>query len=156
MGGGRGVARNTMSKMVTFLFDKRLILVLRLGLGAIFLLAAGMKMRSPLALVKAIEAYRLLPKEMISWFAMSLLIFEGLTGMLLLSKWWRIGALSASLLLSIFLIVLFSALARGLSIECSCFGELTFLGVTPQAMLFRNALLLVLAFFCYVTRLEKD
>lgn len=138
-------------------FDRRFVVVLRMVLGAIFLLAGGMKFRAPLALVKAIEAYRLLPETVVPWLAISLLLFELLIGLLLVTGWqWRIGALGASLSLLVFLMALSSAWVRQIPIECSCFGAITFLGVTPQAMLFRNTLLLLAAIFCYVAGFKKQ
>ena len=146
-----------MNKGFGFLFEKRFIFGLRVGLGALFLLASVMKFREPLALVKAIEVYRILPEIIVPWLAISLLFFELFIGLLLVSGWqWRVGALGAGFSLLVFLIVLLSALVREIPIECSCFGAITFLGVTPQAMLFRNTLLLLMATICYVAGFKNQ
>ena len=139
-----------------FLFERRLVLGLRILLGLIFLFAGAMKLKDPESLVKSIEAYRLLPPEVVPWVASSLPIFELIVGLFLVTGWrWRVGALSACFLLLIFLVALVSALIRGISIECSCFGTIAFLGVTPEAMLVRNSLLFLIAIFCYVAGFKR-
>ncbi|MBC7834814.1 MAG: DoxX family membrane protein [Phycisphaerales bacterium] len=109
-------------------------LALRLGVAAVFLTAAYMKLRpapGPMAMSGpqdfsgAIKAFRLgLPDEMIRLTTSAVPWTEAICGVLLLiGLWTRAAATVAALLLTGFTALIASALARDLSIKCGCFGE---------------------------------
>ncbi len=101
-----------------------LSLCLRWLLGAIFLYAGVMKSSDPQGFAVAIYNYRLLPDWMINALAILLPWVEILAGgCLLLGVKTRGGALLASGLLGIFGLALAISLARGLDIDCGCFGS---------------------------------
>lgn len=99
-------------------------LILRILLGLIFLYAAWMKLREPWALfAMAIDSYQVLPSWAVELVARSLPWFELLLGALLIAGVWRgISALAATLLLGVFFGLMVRAMAKGMQIDCGCFG----------------------------------
>jgi uncharacterized membrane protein YphA (DoxX/SURF4 family) len=99
-------------------------LVLRVVLGGIFLYAAWMKLREPWALfAMAIDSYQVLPAWAVELAARSLPWFELLLGVLLIAGVWRgVSAVAASLLLAVFFGLMVRAMAKGMQIDCGCFG----------------------------------
>jgi putative oxidoreductase len=96
---------------------------LSLGLAAVFFYASVDKIRDPLQFADSITAFGILPAPLISLLALSLPLFEAGCGLLLI---WpptrRIGALAVGLISIVFFTALLSALARGLTLDCGCFG----------------------------------
>jgi uncharacterized membrane protein YphA (DoxX/SURF4 family) len=71
----------------------------------------------------AIDAYGLLPQWAVLALARTLPWCELALGILLLTGFWlRQSALAASLLLAVFFGVMLRSYARGLAIDCACFG----------------------------------
>ena len=99
-------------------------LILRILLGLIFLYAAWMKLREPWALfAMAIDSYQVLPAWAVELAARSLPWFELLLGVLLIAGVWRgVSAVAASLLLAVFFGLMVRAMAKGMQIDCGCFG----------------------------------
>jgi uncharacterized membrane protein YphA (DoxX/SURF4 family) len=97
---------------------------LRWLVGAIFLYAGVMKASDPQGFALAIYNYRLLPEGSINAVAILLPWVEIVAGgCLLLGVKARGGALLASGLLGTFGLALVISLARGLDIDCGCFGS---------------------------------
>ncbi len=98
-------------------------LALSLGLAAVFIYAGVEKMGDSLQFADSIAAFGILPAALISLLALSLPPFEIACGLLLL---WpptrRVGALAIALISVVFFSALLSALARGLTLDCGCFG----------------------------------
>jgi len=97
--------------------------VARLGLGG-FVLAAGLAKVGDLpASVRAVRAYELLPESLAVLVGNTLPLVEIILGVLLiLGLFTRWAAAAAGLLLVVFVLGIASAWARGLSIDCGCFG----------------------------------
>jgi uncharacterized membrane protein YphA (DoxX/SURF4 family) len=97
--------------------------VLSLGLAAVFVYAGIDKVRDPLQFADSIAAFAILPIAFINLFALSLPLFEVACGLLLL---WpstrRVAALGMVIISVIFFTALSSALLRGLTLDCGCFG----------------------------------
>ena len=107
----------------TFLHNRYLQLLLRLVLGGLFVWAAIGKISDPEGFAKSIFRYRLLPAGLINILAITLPFVELFAGGFLLAGAFRRGSsLLLSCFLSVFLIALLSALARGLQIDCGCFA----------------------------------
>jgi putative oxidoreductase len=104
-------------------FNDRACLAVSLGLAAVFFYASVDKIRDPLQFADSIAAFAILPAPLISPFALSLPLFELGCGLLLL---WpstrRVGALAVALVSVMFFTALSSALLRGLTLDCGCFG----------------------------------
>lgn len=114
--------------MSTLYLQTRFVSLLRIGLssilGLVFLYAGLLKVADPLKFADAIYAFQLLPRPCLIPLALGLPMIEILSGILLITGWQRrIGALAILCLSIVFAIAIASALARGLVINCSCFGE---------------------------------
>jgi uncharacterized membrane protein YphA (DoxX/SURF4 family) len=95
----------------------------RLVLGAVFAVAGLVKVADPQASVAAVRAYELLPAGLTTLVGWGLPFLELVLGLLLLAGIAvRPAALAAAALLVVFLAAVASAAARGLSIDCGCFG----------------------------------
>ena len=99
-------------------------LFLRLGLAAVFLYAAWSKLRQPwLLFAMSIDSYQLLPEWAVLALARTLPWFELALGLLLASGLWLpYAALVTSAQLLVFFSVMVRAYAKGLGIDCGCFG----------------------------------
>jgi uncharacterized membrane protein YphA (DoxX/SURF4 family) len=98
--------------------------VARLLLGAVFVVAGALKVPDPAAAVRAVRAYQLLPEPLVAPVAFGLPVVEIAVGLALLAGVVvRTAALAAALLLVVFLAAVGSAWARGLQIDCGCFGN---------------------------------
>lgn len=98
-------------------------LVASLAMGGIFIYAGIDKIRDPLQFADSIAAFGILPAVFISLMALGLPSFEIACGLLMLGPWTRrIGALAITLLSAMFFTALASALLRGLTLDCGCFG----------------------------------
>jgi len=98
-------------------------LVLRLVLGAVWVLAALSKLADPAQSVRAVRAYALLPEAIVPAVGFGLPVLEAGIGVLLVAGiGTRVVAALSALLLAAFVVGIASAWARGLQIDCGCFG----------------------------------
>lgn len=98
-------------------------LLARLVLGVVLLVAGGLKIGNPLGAARAVQAYDVLPFEMARYVGYALPWVEIVVGVLLvLGLFTRISAVIGSLLMLAFVIGIAQAWARGLTIDCGCFG----------------------------------
>jgi len=96
----------------------------RLLLGGVFVVAGALKVPDPAAAVRAVRAYRLLPELLVGPVAFGLPVLEIAVGLaLLLGALVRTAAIASAVLLVVFLVAVGSAWARGLQIDCGCFGN---------------------------------
>ncbi len=99
-------------------------LISRIVVGSVFLLAGVSKALDMHAFAAEISAYRLVPTPLVQPLAMALPLLEILIGVyLLLGLLQRWMAIAAAGLLVIFIGAMISALARGLTLDCGCFGN---------------------------------
>ncbi|MEM1159269.1 MAG: MauE/DoxX family redox-associated membrane protein [Verrucomicrobiota bacterium] len=97
---------------------------LRLVLAGVFIYAGILKIGDPLAFADNIDQYQLLPDACINVIALSLPVFEVLSGVMLLTgRFDRLASGSIVVMAVIFAIALTSAIVRGLVIDCGCFGS---------------------------------
>ena len=95
----------------------------RLVLGAVFLIAGALKVVDAQSSVAAVRAYRLLPASLATIVGWGLPFAEIALGLLLLGGIaTRVVAAASAILLVVFIAAVASAAARGLSIDCGCFG----------------------------------
>ena len=95
----------------------------RLVVGVVWLVAGLLKLPDPTQNVRAVRAYQLLPEAVVPMVGHALPVVEVLLGAcLILGVVTRITAVASSVLLVVFIVGIASAWARGLSIECGCFG----------------------------------
>lgn len=96
--------------------------LLRIILGALFVYASLDKIFEPAEFANVIYNYRILPVELINCCALLVPWLELLLGVcLLLGIWLETVSLMLAALTMVFIILLATALFRGLNIECGCF-----------------------------------
>ncbi len=121
-------------------------------MGAMFLYAAWTKLRQPwIQVAVTVDAYQLLPPWAVELVARTIGWGELALGIWLISGLWlRISSLASSGLLLAFLVVLARSYAKGMQIDCGCFGNgdpISPLTLARDGGLFAASLLLaVLAF----------
>jgi uncharacterized membrane protein YphA (DoxX/SURF4 family) len=95
----------------------------RLILAGVLLVAGGLKVGDPDQAAGAVQAYRLLPPAVGEIVGYALPVFEIAIGILLLiGLGTRIAAGITAVLMVVFILGVASAWARGLRIDCGCFG----------------------------------
>ena len=98
-------------------------LLARVVVGSVWVVAGLLKLPDPNENVRAVRAYQLLPESLVPVVGHGLPILEVLVGLcLLLGVLTRVAAVVSVLLLLAFVVGISSAWARGLSIDCGCFG----------------------------------
>ena len=99
-------------------------LLARLGLGGVLLYAGYLKAFSPEKSMMAVRAYELLPIWLANIFGIVLPWLEiGAGVLLIIGIAVRYVAIFGSTLMIAFVIAISQAWARGLSIDCGCFGD---------------------------------
>ncbi len=98
------------------------LLLLRLGMAAVFVGAALPKIAAPDLFALSVHNYQMLPAWGVNTIAILLPWLELVIGICLgLGIWSRASAVVMTGLMIVFMIALVSAAARGLSISCGCF-----------------------------------
>lgn len=95
----------------------------RLLLAGVLAAAGWLKLADPDASVRAVRAYRLLPETLAKATGFGLPVLElALAVLLLTGLGTRAAAVLSGLLMVVFVVGVGSAWARGLAIDCGCFG----------------------------------
>ncbi len=98
------------------------LLLVRLGMAAVFIAAALPKIQSPDLFASDVFNYQMLPNWGVNVVAIGLPWLELVVGVCLgLGIWTRASALWMAGMMVVFMIALASATARGLDISCGCF-----------------------------------
>jgi uncharacterized membrane protein YphA (DoxX/SURF4 family) len=98
--------------------------VARLIAGGVFAVSGWTKVVDVEATVRSVRAYDLLPESLVRVTGTGLPVLElGIAALLLAGLATRLAAVLTALLGATFLGAVASAWARGLSIECGCFGN---------------------------------
>ncbi len=99
-------------------------LAVRLVLGGVMLAASWHKLLDPYANVQAVRAYDLLPEPLVMLVGYSLPLVELLVGLCLVAGLiTRVTGVFAAALMVMFVIGIASVWARGMEIDCGCFGD---------------------------------
>jgi uncharacterized membrane protein YphA (DoxX/SURF4 family) len=99
-------------------------LAVRIALGGILVLAGSLKLPDPSAFANEIANYRFLP-SLAPWLAATLPMVEIVLGMALVvapQSWRRAAALATAGLMAIFTVAVTQVVARGINVDCGCFG----------------------------------
>ncbi len=95
----------------------------RLLLAGVWAWAALAKISDPDAAVRAVRAYQLLPEALVRPVAWGLPFAElALAVLLAVGLATRLAAAASATLLALFMVAIAAAWARGLQIDCGCFG----------------------------------
>lgn len=99
-------------------------LLARLVLGGVVLVAGLLKVGHLETSARSVRAYQLLPYDVAGYLGYGLPILEIAVGVLLvLGLFTRFSAVVGGMLMVVFIAGIASAWARGLSIDCGCFGH---------------------------------
>ena len=129
--------------MSRVLRDRRVLMLLRLVVGGIFIYASWEKIFHPDAFATIIMGYRLVPRTAAAFIAVWLPWTELFAGVALVVGFWaRAVGLLLSFLTAVFLVGLVQALARGLDIRCGCFSLSPEAATRDWLSLWQEALLL--------------
>jgi Protein-disulfide isomerase len=136
--------------------------LVRLALGAIWIWAAVSKLGSPRTFVQTVRAYDATPEWLSEAIGYGLPVLEVCLGIVLvLGITVRLAAILSGLLFLVFLVGLAQAAARGIQLECGCFGGggATTGGTQYTLDILRDIGLLILATYLVLwwqTRLSLD
>jgi uncharacterized membrane protein YphA (DoxX/SURF4 family) len=98
-------------------------LVARLFLGVVLVYAGVTKIGHPLTAQRAVQAYEIFPDSIANTIGLALPFLEIILGALLvLGLFTRPVAIVSTLLMVAFIVGISQAWARGLTIDCGCFG----------------------------------
>jgi uncharacterized membrane protein YphA (DoxX/SURF4 family) len=98
-------------------------LACRIVVGGILVWAGLSKAFDRQSFSNAIDGYRMLPHGLVSPVALALPWLEVLMGaLLILGLFTRFAAVGSAVLVGFFVVALVQAKARGLQIDCGCFG----------------------------------
>lgn len=138
-------------------FGAPVVLVARLLLGGLLIYAGAIKLPDGSQFAEAIANYRLLPAQANQLLAILLPWTEVLVGLLLIfGVWVRASALLALLMFLAFTAAVISALARGLDIDCGCFGTDTATRVGLHTLLIEAAGILLAVYLVLAPRRPGD
>jgi uncharacterized membrane protein YphA (DoxX/SURF4 family) len=103
----------------------RVSLLLRLIVGGIFLISGLAKIADPVRFLLTLREFRLLPGVLESFLAVYLPWLEFLLGLcVVLGILHRTSALVIAGLNALFIVAIGSVIARGIEVDCGCFGLL--------------------------------
>jgi uncharacterized membrane protein YphA (DoxX/SURF4 family) len=104
-------------------FQPVITLLARLILGGVLLAAGGLKVFKPTESANAVAAYKLMPTELAHLIGYALPWLEVAIGLLLIIGFMvRPAAVLSGLIMIVFIGAIASAWARGMLIDCGCFG----------------------------------
>jgi len=103
--------------------NKYLLLSIRIFLGFVFVFAAITKVTDPIGFSQSIYNYKLMPDFTINFLAIAFPWIELVAGILLIfGIAVKENSAILSTLLFVFIIAIIISIARGLNIDCGCFG----------------------------------
>jgi uncharacterized membrane protein YphA (DoxX/SURF4 family) len=104
-------------------FQPVITLLARLILGGVLLAAGGLKVFKPTESANAVAAYKLMPTELAHLIGYALPWLEVAIGLLLIVGFMvRPSAVLSGLIMIVFIGAIASVWARGMLIDCGCFG----------------------------------
>ena len=127
-----------------------IVLCCRLVLGSVFLYSGVIKLLDPIGFADSLETFKLLPTMLNSLVVMGLPVLEVLLGMLMvMGVWTATASFGVIAMLAVFMLAIAQGLARGLSLDCGCFGSSAPSVASGWFALGRDMLLLVPAVVTY-------
>ena len=139
---------------------RRVVFILRILLGIIFVYAAYTKLRQPwLLFAMSIDAYQLLPEWAVLATARVLPWLELAIGLLLLTGLaLPYVSLIASVILAVFFGIMALSFGKGMGIDCGCFGvgeALTAKSLARDGALLSSAIILCVMAFRRISRRDR-
>jgi len=110
-------------KQFNLRFQPVITLVVRLVLGGVLLAAGGLKVFKPTESANAVAAYKLMPTELAHLIGYALPWLEVAIALLLIFGFMvRPAAVLSGVIMVVFIGAIASVWARGMLIDCGCFG----------------------------------
>ncbi len=135
--------------------NPKLLFILRILIGALFIFSGVMKIMDIQSFADSIATFEILPKSLISPTAIILPILEVLSGSLLIyGRYQKIAALAILCMMAVFITAQVSAMARGLNVDCGCFGGIKFLNIFQDYSLTRNTIIIAIITFIYTLNIN--
>jgi uncharacterized membrane protein YphA (DoxX/SURF4 family) len=104
-------------------FQPIITLLARLVLGGVLLVAGGLKVTKPTESANAVAAYKILPTNLAHFFGYALPWLEVAIALLLIVGFMvRPAAVISGVIMLVFVGAIASVWARGILIDCGCFG----------------------------------
>jgi uncharacterized membrane protein YphA (DoxX/SURF4 family) len=126
-------------------------LLFRLGLGAVFLLSGGLKVKDPAAFLIDVQAFGIVPAPFDYAVALALPWLEIVVGLGIILKMRLRGAGAWVMVLSLsFIGALVYADRQGINLECGCFGDY-FVFPNLESHLLFNGVLFLAGGFIWIT-----
>ena len=99
-------------------------LLFRLILGGVLFVAGAVKVSDPYGSATSVRAYQMLPVDLANLLGFTLPFIEIVIGAFLIAGVWvRVMASVGAILMVAFIIAIGQAWARGISLDCGCFGK---------------------------------
>ena len=99
-------------------------LLFRLILGGVLFVAGAVKVSDPYGSATSVRAYQMLPVDLANLLGFFLPFIEIVIGAFLIAGVWvRVMASAGAILMVAFIIAIGQAWARGISLDCGCFGK---------------------------------
>ena len=134
--------------MKKLLSNSYLLFFFRIVLGVLFIYAGAEKISDPSGFSTSISNYKLLPIYTVNFFAISMPWIELVAGILLVfGIAVKENAFIINAMLIVFIVAISISLARGLSIDCGCFGKGNQIGIQKlieNSLMFFAGVLLIL------------
>jgi uncharacterized membrane protein YphA (DoxX/SURF4 family) len=112
-----------MKRLVLFLTHRWTVRLCQIGIGLLFAAAALAKLGDLHSFAEEVHNFRMMPVAIENVVAMTLPWIELVAALaLILGIRPRSGALVAACMMAVFTVAVGVAMARGLDIECGCFG----------------------------------
>lgn len=122
-------------------WQPRLSTAARLFLAGVFFWSGWPKLLDPDGTVRSVRAFQILPEPLVQPFGYALPVVELAIAVLLVAGLFtRLAALAYAGMMVMFLIGIVAAWARGLSIDCGCFGSAGTLVADPVPGYIRDIL----------------
>ena len=137
-------------------WQRGLFWALRLGLGGLLLWSGVVKVGDPASFATEIGNYHFLP-SLAPIMAVTMPSIEIVIGLALIAApraWVRPAALAAVAILGVFTIAVISVVARGIDVECGCFGSGS--GPVTMVTVLRDVVLVAAAVGVYVLAREPE
>jgi len=134
--------------------NKHLLFIFRLIVGGVFIWAGVLKIMDPLGFAQNIKNYRIFSHDTSFFLAIVLPWMEAFCGIFLIIGFWRrASALLTSAMLLGFIALVVITIARGIDIDCGCFGQ--FSRKLDYKLLVSDSLLLLFSLSIYFFKPKK-
>jgi uncharacterized membrane protein YphA (DoxX/SURF4 family) len=133
--------------------NRAVLFAFSLIVGGVFVWAAVLKIRDPLAFAQNIANYRIVCNLIAFWIGLLLPWLELAAGVfLIVGLWRRTSALLLSTMLAGFIVLVAVTMVRGIDVDCGCFGSLS--GKANLGLIIQDAVLLFMSLTVFLSKAD--